>query len=75
MYLDLARELRKLRNISVMVIQFVIVLLKLFPTAWELEELEIGGRMDTIQTATLLRSARNTENVLETCGDLHSLIL
>ena len=39
------------------------------------EELEIGGRIKTIQTSTLLRSARILWRVLKTWGDLLSLRL
>ena len=35
-----------------------------------LEDLEIGGRVETIQTTALLRTARILRLVLETCGDL-----
>ena len=40
-----------------------------------LEELEVGGRIVTIQTTALQRSARILRRVLETWGDLLSLIL
>ena len=40
-----------------------------------LEDLEIRGRMETIQTASLLRSARILRRVLERRGDLLSLTL
>ena len=40
-----------------------------------LEDLEIGGRVETIQTTALLRTARILRRVLETCGDLLSLKL
>ena len=40
-----------------------------------LEELEIGGRVETIQTSTLLRSAKILRRVLENWGDLLSLKL
>ena len=36
-------------------------------------DLEVGGRMETIQTTTLLRTARILRRVLETWGDLLSL--
>ena len=36
----------------------------------EVEDLEIRGRMETIQTTTLLRLARILRRVLETWGDL-----
>ena len=38
-----------------------------------LENLDIRGRVETIQTTTLLRSARILRRVLETWGDLLSL--
>ena len=40
-----------------------------------LEDLEIGGRVETIQTTALLRRARILKRVLETWGDLLSLKL
>ena len=40
-----------------------------------LEDLEIGGRGETIQTTALLRTARRLRWVLETRGDLLSLKL
>ena len=39
------------------------------------EDLEIGGRVETIQTTALLRTARILRGVLETWGDLLSLKL
>ena len=41
----------------------------------ELENLEVGGRVETIQTTTLLRTARIPRRNLETGGDLLSLKL
>ena len=38
-----------------------------------LEDLEVGGRVETIQTTTLLRTARILRRVLEACGELLSL--
>ena len=38
-----------------------------------LEDLEIGGRVETIQMTALLRTARILRRVLETWGDLLSL--
>ena len=35
-----------------------------------LEDLEVGGRIETIQTTALLRTARIQGRVLETSGDL-----
>ena len=40
-----------------------------------LEDLEVGGRVDTIQMTVLLRTARILRRVLETRGDLLSLKL
>ena len=40
-----------------------------------LEDLEIGGRVETIQTTALLRMARILRRVLETWGDLLSFKL
>ena len=39
------------------------------------EDLEVGGRVETIQTTALLRTARILRRVLETWGDLLSLKL
>ena len=41
----------------------------------ELEDLEVGGRVETIQTIALLRTARVLKRVLEAWGDLLSLKL
>ena len=38
-----------------------------------LEDLEAGGRVETIQTTALLRTARILRRILETWGDLVSL--
>ena len=35
-----------------------------------LEDLEVGGRVETIQTTALLKTARTLRRVLETWGDL-----
>ena len=40
-----------------------------------LEDLEVGGRVETIQTTALLRTARILRRVLEIWGDLMSLKL
>ena len=40
-----------------------------------LEDLEVGGQVETIQTTTLLRMTRILKRVLETWGDLLSLKL
>ena len=76
-YLDLARELKKLWNMQVTIIPIVI---GAFGTVTKgllkgLEDLEVGGRVETIQTTALLRTARILRRVLETWGDLLSLRL
>ena len=67
-YLDLARELRKPWNMQVTIIPIV----NLFGTVTKgllrgLEDLEVGGRVETIQTTSFLRTARILRRVLETC--------
>ena len=64
-YLDLVRELEKLRNMKVTIV------IGAFGTVTKgllkrLEDLEVGGRVKTIQTTTLLRTARILRRVLET---------
>ena len=60
-YLDLAREMRKLRNMRVTVIPIVISALGMAPKGLVrgLEVLEIGGLMETIKTTALLRYIDN----------------
>ena len=68
-YLDLARELKKIWNLKVMMIPIVIGALGTF-TKWSvkgLEDLETKGRVETIQTTALLRLVRILGRVLETC--------
>ena len=67
-YLDLARELKKLWNMQVTIIPIVI---GVFGTVTKgllkgLENLEVGGRVETNQTTALLRTARILRRVLET---------
>ena len=76
-YLDLARELKKLWNMKVSIVPIVI---GAFSTVTEwllkgLEDLEVGGQVETIQTTALLKTARILRRVLETWGDLLSLKL
>ena len=76
-YLDLARELKKLWNMQVTIIPIVI---GAFGTITKgllkgLEDLEVGGRVETIQTTALLRTVRILRRVLATWGDLLSLRL
>ena len=40
-----------------------------------LEDLEVGGQVETIQTTALLKTARILRRVMETWGDLLSLNL
>ena len=76
-YLDLARDLKKLWNMKVMVIPIVIGVLGTVTKELVkgLEELEIRKQVETIQTTALLRLARILRRVLETWGDLLSLKL
>ena len=74
-YLDFARGLKKLWNIKVTIIPIVI---GVFGTVTSrllkgLGDLEVGGRVETIQTTTLMRIARILRRVLETWEDLLSL--
>ena len=67
-YFDLARKMKKLWNMQVTIIPIVI---GAFGTVTkgllkELEDLEVGGRVETIQTTTLLRTARIPRRILET---------
>ena len=76
-YLDLAREMKKLWNMEVTIIPIVI---GAFGTVTkgllkDLDDLEVGGRVETIQTTALLRTARILRRVLETWGNLLSLKL
>ena len=76
-YLDLARKLKRLWNMKVTIVQIVI---GAFGTIAKgllkgLEDLEFGGRVETIQMTALLRTARILRRVLETLGDLLSLKL
>ena len=66
-YLDLARELKKLWLMKVTIVPIVI---GAFGTITKgllkgLEDLEVGGRVETIQTTPLLRTARILRRVLE----------
>ena len=76
-YFDLARELKRLWNMKVTIVPIVI---GAFNTITKgllkgLEDLEVGGRVETIQMTALLRTARILRRVLETWGDLLSLKL
>ena len=76
-YLDLVRELKKLWNMKVTI---VLIVFGAFGTITKgllkgLVDLEVGGRVETIQMTALLRTARILRRVLETWGDLLSLKL
>ena len=76
-YLDLARELKKLWNMKVTIVPIVIGALGTITKGLlkGLEDLEVGGLVETIQMTALLRTARILRRVLETWGDLLSLKL
>ena len=71
-YLDFAREMKKLWNMKVTIVSIVIGALGTITKRLlkGLEDLEVGGRGETIQTNALLRTARILRRVLETWGDL-----
>ena len=67
-YLDLARDLKKLWNMKVTIVPIVT---GAFGTMTKgllkgLEDLEVGGRLETIQMTALLRTVRIPRRVLET---------
>ena len=67
-YLDLARKLKRTWNMNITIIPIVIgaygTVNKGFLNG--LDDLEVGGRVETIQTTALLRTARILRRVLET---------
>ena len=67
-YLDLAREIKKMWNMKVTIVPIVIGALGTITKRLlkGLEDLEVGGRVETIQTTTLLRTTRILRRVLET---------
>ena len=69
---DLARELKKLWNMKVTIVPIVIGALGTITKGLlkGLEDLEVGGRVETIQMIAMLRTARILRWVLETWGDL-----
>ena len=76
-YLDLDRKCKKLWNRKVTIIPVVV---GAFGTVTKgllkgLEDLEVGGQVESIQTTALLKKARILRRVLETLGDLLSLNL
>ena len=75
--LDLARQLKKLWNMKETIVPIVIGALSTITKGLlkGLEDLEVGGRVETIQMKALLRTARILRRVLDTWGDLLSLKL
>ena len=74
---DLARELKNLWNMKVTIIPIVIGAFGTV-TKWllkGLEDLEVGGRVETIQTTALLKKISILRRALETWQDLLSLKL
>ena len=67
-YLDLPRELKKLWNMKVTIVPIVIAALGTITKGLlkGQEDLEVGGRVETIQMTALLRTARILRRVLET---------
>ena len=76
-YLNLGRELKKLWNTQAKIIPIVIGVFRTVTKGLQkgLEDLEVGKQVKTIQTTTLLRTARILRRVLESWGDLLSLKL
>ena len=67
-YIDLSRELKKLWNMKVTNVPIVIGALGTITkgSLKALEDLEVGGRVETVQTTALLRTARILRRVQET---------
>ena len=67
-YLDLARELKNRWNMKITIVLIVIGALGTITKGLlkGLEDLEFGGRVETIQTTALLRMARILRRILET---------
>ena len=74
-YVNIARELKKLWNMTVTVTPVVNGALSIVTkgTVLGLEDLEIRGRVKTIQTTAFFRSARILRRVQETLEDLLSI--
>ena len=69
--------MEKLWNMEVTIVSIVIGAFDIITKGLlkGLEDLEVDGRVETIQTTALLRTARILRRVLETWGDLLSLKL
>ena len=76
-YLDLARESKKLWHMKVTIVPVGIGVFGIVTKGLlkGLEDLEVEGRVETIQTWALLRTARILRRVPETWRDLLSLRL
>ena len=76
-YFHLARELKKLWNMKVTIGPIVIGALGTITKGLlkGLEDLEVGGWVETVKTTALLKTARFQRWVMETWGDLLSLKL
>ena len=76
-YLDIARELKKQWNMKVTIIPIVIGALGAVTKGLlkELEDMEVGGQVETIHTTALSRTAGILRGVVETWVDLLSLKL
>ena len=76
-YLDLARELKKQWNMKVTIVPIVIGALGTITKGLlkGLEDLEIGGRVETIQMTALLRTVKILRCILKIWGELLSLKL
>ena len=66
-YLDVVREIKKLWNMKVKIVPIVIGALGTLTKRLlkGLEDLEVGGRVETIQKTASLRTARILRRVLE----------
>ena len=72
--------IREWKNLWNMKVTIILIVIGPFGTVTKgllkgLEDLEVGGRVETIQTTALLRTARILRRVLETWGDMLSLKL
>ena len=66
-YLDLVREMKKLWNMKVTIIPILFGAVRTVTKGFlkGLEDLEVGGRVETVQTTRLLRMATILRRVLE----------
>ena len=76
-YLDLARKLKKLRNMKVTIVLTMVGVFGILTKGLlkGLEDFEVGRRVETIQTTASLKTARIQRRVLETWRELLSLKL